>query len=577
LRPILGAALTLLAALGTTAAGAATANAASADTFSVVSAGASSGNPDQLTVVVDSPSTITGLAASLSPLPAGASAYAPTLTLSSSETDPSDATQTQTTWTASIPAGTSPNGLPLGTYSIDLTATYSDGTSSALTHAGTYGFYLTEAVTLQASNSNVAYPNIWITLSGQVTLTYPDGTADTNSADYTGSVLTFDQTAGQPEGSFGNVPVKGDGTFTVSAFWPQWTQTYVVQVESDIDAKNYIAQSSPVTLTVTTVTPTLTLTSRPTTVTDGKAAVVTGTLTYPTGTTQAPAAGQQVWISTDPGNSGGHGRSTTTDAKGDFSLRLPYVASATKLYVGTYNLDLLNAVQVPFTVDVVHPTTVKSLSVKLDQFWDLSVKGCMSFLSGDTAQSFTSTAGLELQYQVPYGRSWSAWKNLAAIPSNEKTSRCGVGGTWFTDTLYGRAPANYAHYRVIYRGTKGATSYAPSASAVVLTWRYADRITNYKVSEKTVSGKHVLTFTGVLQYYANGKWNDYSGQDLELNVEYKNKWYYWTKMIKTGSTGQFSYKLDAPWTATWNMEFLGNNSSPVGHLAYETPNVTIKV
>jgi hypothetical protein len=79
-----------------------------------------------------------------------------------------------------------------------LAATYSDGTSSSLTNTGTYGLYLTEAVTLKASNSNVAYPNIWITLSGQVTLTYPDGTADTNPADYTGSALTFDETAGKP-------------------------------------------------------------------------------------------------------------------------------------------------------------------------------------------------------------------------------------------------------------------------------------------------------------------------------------------------------------------------------------------
>ncbi len=577
MRPILGAALTLLAALGTTAAGAATAIAATADTFSVVSAGASSGNPDQLTVVVDSPSTITGLAASLSPRPTAGNAYSPTLTLSSSATDPSDATQTQTTWTASIPAGTSPNGLPLGTYSIGLTATYSGGTSSSLTNAGTYGFHLTEAVTLKASNTNVTYPNIWVTLSGQVTLTYPDGTADTSPADYTGSTLGFDQTAGQPEGLLGDAPVNGNGTFTASAFWPQWTQTWVAQVQSLVD-ENYSAQSNPVTLTVTSVTPTLTLTSKPTTVTYGKAAVVTGTLTYPTGTTQAPVAGEPVWISTDPGNTRGHGRSTNTNAKGDFSLSLPDVASAAaKLYVGTYNLDGLNAAKVPFTVDVVHPTTVESLSVKLDQYWDLSVKGCVAFISGDTGQSFSSTSGLELQYQVPFGKSWSAWKNLAAIPSNEKTSRCGVGGTWFTDALHGKAPANYAHYRVIYKGTKGATSYASSASAAVLTWRYADRITNYKVSEKTVSGKHVLTFTGVLQYYANGKWNDYSGQDLELNVEYKNKWYYWTKTIKTGSKGQFSYKLDAPWTATWNVEFMGNNSSPVGHLAYETPNAIIKV
>ena len=121
--------------------------------------------------------------------------------------------------------------------------------------------------------------------------------------------------------------VNGDGTFTASAFWPQWTQTWVAQVQSLVD-ENYSAQSNPVTLTVTNVTPTLTLTSKPTTVTYGKAAVVTGTLTYPTGTTQAPVAGEPVWISTVPGNTGGHGRSVNTNAKGDFSLSLPYVASA---------------------------------------------------------------------------------------------------------------------------------------------------------------------------------------------------------------------------------------------------------
>ena len=83
-----------------------------------------------------------------------------------------------------------------------MTATYSGGTSSSLTNAGTYGFHLTEAVTLKASKTNVIYPNIWVTLSGQVTLTYPDGTTDTNPADYTGSALGFDQTA-QPEGMIG--------------------------------------------------------------------------------------------------------------------------------------------------------------------------------------------------------------------------------------------------------------------------------------------------------------------------------------------------------------------------------------
>ena len=182
--------------------------------------------------------------------------------------------------------------------------------------------------------------------------------------------------------------------------------------------------SNVVTLNVTTTTPTLTITSKPATVTFGKAATVTGRLTYPSGTTQAPVAGQLVWGSTSTNGTGN--TYATTDANGDFTLTMPKVASASAtVYVGTYAQNLLNATQDTFKLaTVIHPTQIESPSVKLDQYWDLSVKGCLSFPSGDTTQSFTSTAGLELQYQVPDGKSWSAWKNLAAIPSNEKAAHC---------------------------------------------------------------------------------------------------------------------------------------------------------
>jgi hypothetical protein len=575
LRAAIGTGLITLAALGATAAGATTANAATPDAFTVVSAGASASNADQLTVVVDSPSTISDLAASLgSGTPGG---YDAMLTQTASEADPSDSTQTQTTWTADIPAGTSLDSLGASRYAITLTATYSDGSSSTLPDAGWYGFYPTASVTLSASSTDLDYPNTSTTISGQLTLTYPDGTADANAADYTSAGITFVETSGANEGSFGNVPVSGTGAFSTSAFDPQWTQSYEVDVYGLAGDRNYFGVSNVVTLNVTTTTPTLTITSEPATVTFGKAATVTGRLTYPSGTTQAPAAGQLVWGNTSTNGIGN--TYATTDANGDFTLAMPKVASAsTTVYVGTYAQNLLDATQDTFKLaDVIHPTQIGSLSVKLDQYWDLSVKGCLSFLSGDTTQSFTSTAGLELQYQVPDGKSWSAWKNLAAIPSNEKATHCGTGGTWFTDTLNDRAPSNYANYRVVYKGTTGATSYASSASAAVLAWRYADRIASYRVSSKTVRGKHVLTFTGVLQYFANGKWNDYSGQDLELNLDYKNVWYYWTKSIRTNSKGQFSYTLDAPGTATWNVEFLGNNSNTVGHLACVTQDTVIKV
>jgi hypothetical protein len=109
----LGATLAVIGALGAVAAGSHAANATIADdTFTVVSALTSVGNSDQLTVVVDSPSTLTGLSAGF--VNGGVDAYDQTLTAGPAGTDPSDPTQTQSSWTASIPAGVS--GLPLGSY-----------------------------------------------------------------------------------------------------------------------------------------------------------------------------------------------------------------------------------------------------------------------------------------------------------------------------------------------------------------------------------------------------------------------------------------------------------------------------
>ena len=124
MRAGLGATLAVLSALGAVAAGSHAANAATPDTFTVVSAGATAGNPDQLTVVVDSPSTLLSL---MAPLSAGSSStpFPQDLTLGSTEADPSDSSQSQTTWTANISAS-SVSGLPLGSYTVSLTGTFAD-------------------------------------------------------------------------------------------------------------------------------------------------------------------------------------------------------------------------------------------------------------------------------------------------------------------------------------------------------------------------------------------------------------------------------------------------------------------
>jgi hypothetical protein len=154
-----------------------------ADTFSVVSAGASAPNPDQLIVTVDSPSAFVGLTAQF--VLDGTDPYNQTMTVQSSETDPNDANQTQTTWTATIPAGRS--GLPLGSYTVDLQGAFTDSSTTYTAYnAAGFTFDATSSVTLAAANANLNYPNTAAGLSGTVTLTNPDGTPDTDYAPSTG-------------------------------------------------------------------------------------------------------------------------------------------------------------------------------------------------------------------------------------------------------------------------------------------------------------------------------------------------------------------------------------------------------
>jgi hypothetical protein len=565
LRASVGTALALLGALGATAAGTLTANASpaaepAADTFSVVSAAASASNPDQLTVVVDSPSTVADLTAKFL-TSAASDAYDQALAQQSSVTDPADSTQTQTTWTANIPAGAS--GLALGSYTINLDGTFADSTSSTLATGAPFSFDATSAVTLAATRTNLTYPNTATGLSGTVTLTNPDGTADT---DYTGLTLSIVR-AGQ---DLEYLSVAGDGTFTDPNYAPPASQSIVAEVTGNgIESSQSMP---PVDLTVTATTPTLKLKVNPVTETYGRSVTVTGTLTYPSGATAEPVSGQGIWISGQEWDLSGPLATGKTGADGSFSIAVPAQQTGTTLYAGTTANSGLAAVETPVRVNVVNPTVISGFKVSLNQYWTLSVSGCLAFGSGNTAQRFYNTSGLTVQYA---SSTVGPWKKLFAINGNEPVTSCGTGGIRFTGSHV--APLNYADYRVVYAGTTGAASYAATSSNAVLTWRYIDRITGFKVSPTTVNAGGKLTVKGTLQYYYYG-WRNYSGQLIWINLRPKgsSRWY-WMVKVKTNSKGQFSATFQDPVNATWEAQFDGNNSNGVGHLSYGSPEVYVRL
>ena len=460
LRASLGAALAVLGAVGAIAAGSHAANAsaadAPADTFTVVSAAASSANPNQLTVVLDSPSTVTGLTASF--MDDGISEYTQGLTPGSTAPDPADATQTETTWSANIPEGAA--GLSFGSYSIDLVGTFAD--------AGTY-------------------------------------------------------------------------------------------TQADAGAFN---------------SPTLSLKVNPVTETYGKAATVTGTLRYASGSASAPVAGGQVWVAATQSSAAALATATTT-ASGAFSIKLPERAAGGTLYVGSASpaspADPPSAV-VPLALKVVHPTVISSFKASLNENWGLSVSGCLGFPAADKTERIAHTAGLTVQYASPGG----SWKKLGVINGNESDQVCGTGGIKFSGSF--GAKENYADYRVVYAGTTGATSYAATTGGAVLAWRYADRITGFKVSPTTVNAGGKLTIKGTLQYYYSG-WHNYGGQTIVvyLHPQGSNPTWYWLVKVKTNSKGQFSTTFKDPVSATWQVVFAGNNSKGVGHLSTVSPEVYVRL
>jgi len=189
----------------------------------------------------------------------------------------------------------------------------------------------------------------------------------------------------------------------------------------------------------------------------------------------------------------------TTGSDGRFSITLPAQQVGTTLYVGSASQANLNAVETPLQLNVVnHPTVISGFKVSLDQYWDLSVSGCLE--SGNTAQGIYHTSGLTVQYASSTN---GPWKKLGSINGNEPDSTCGTGGIKFTGSFI--APENYAYYRVVYAGTCGIpTSYASTTSPSILTWRYYDRITGLKVSPTVVNAGGKLTIAGTLQYYYSG-------------------------------------------------------------------------
>jgi hypothetical protein len=568
-RAVLGAGIAILGALGVFGAGTLPAHAADAtapDTFTVVSA---SLQDNMLVVVTDTAagSTLSGLTSDFQTYSGtswDSTGYQPSMTKTAGGTTVEPDGSTQDTWDLIIPysPASSSSGLAVAAgYGISLIPAWADaGVANSVFDQGPFNFTAYSYISLATpSNTSFTYGTAPVTLSGTVTITAPGFANDT--VDLARGTVSIVDGANDviSVGGQTSFPVSSTGTFSIPGFTPRASRSYYADYSPWNPAVS-ADSSGGVGFTVTSVGSSVALTVNPVTETYPKTGTVTGTLENGS----APLADQPVWVSASPADTTTLA-SGTTSSTGAFSIGIPAEANGVTLYVGSAASPFVNAATpVALGLNVVHPTAIDSLTVSLNQYWGLSVKGCLTLSTSpaDRSESFTSTAGLELQYLNP-GASKPAWKNLQVINAKEALSPCGAGGTWFTTKA--NAPLNVADYRVVYAGTTGATRFASATSSSVRAWRYADRILNARM---TKSGKK-LTFSGTLQYYYSG-WHNYGGQKIYVDLEPKGSstWYYIATPV-TSSSGSYRVTVTDPVSAHWQVVFEGNNNG-AGHLATGT-------
>jgi hypothetical protein len=301
----------------------------------------------------------------------------------------------------------------------------------------------------------------------------------------------------------------------------------------------------------------------------GTTVTVSGTVTGYASGGDAPLSGQAVQVYA----TGGLLAATTqTSAKGTFAAVLPREASSLSWTVQTGGGPYTTATDtLPMTVDL--PTVITGFKATLNPFWQVSYQGCLGLAPG-TPGYVPSLSGLTIQYAAS---TRGPWHTLGKVPTGQRSYVCGDDGRTFTGVL--PALLASAYYRAVYAGSahgSGAQSagYLSSASGTVRSWRYTDRITDFKVTPHTVRQGGKLTISGKLQYHPVRTWLNLTRRTVLIILRPAgSKTWYWILQATTNSKGDFTVTFADPLSATWAAEYLGGKNL----LAAMSPTVSVPV
>ena len=454
---------------------------------------------------------------------------------------------TITTWTVATPITVSQ--LPLGTYTVGVSASDTGGDTASVSDAGTLAYLIQPTITLTASPSTISLGQT-ITFSGTVTGLYPDG-SEQPVADQPVSVVSSDDATTGSSGDF-SVSVQA-GPATVSAV-----------MEANIDTATVArGQSSPAIITIVPDPVRFTPQLSSDAVSYGTPVTLSGQLSFEIGNTWLPMTGVTINVQNSYGGedtpSEAINDNAETDTSGDFTVSLP--ATGPELYQAS---DGVNETWFagPYTVDlplsVVLPDGFSQFTASLTPAGDVNLSACFGIDTPAGAKYINPIVFIpdvpDVQFQ--YANSPAGpWKTLISTPPGTFAS-C-IAGNAEAVRGGGKAPGTSEYYRV---QTGGSVNFAAATSSAVKASIDPTRFESFTAAPSRPKAGRPVTVAGQLQQRASG-WKSLARQKVQIIFRAKGS-KTWTvlRTLTTRGNGRFSASVRLRRNGLLSARYLGDKT-----------------
>jgi hypothetical protein len=438
--------------------------------------------------------------------------------------------------------------LPFDIYTISVVAQDS-GDGSATNFSTTLDWLIQPTITLSASPPSFSYGNPSVTFSGALSMVYPDGTVDT--ADVTGQQLYLeDQYSLQP------VTTGAGGEYSITLNPPDDDADYYVKI---YETPTIAPASSPQVYMAATVDPVeVTANVSATQLDYGQNLTISGVAEYNPGSGFVPLPDSTVEVYGGPYyDETGTTATATTNAEGQYVATFAddgpgsfYVyAGAVPGETGFAAEVLAQASAVTANVNVALPVKITALRGSLSQFGILTLTGCLTAGNSDIPPALP----LQVQYAAGPSGPWHALRTVHGLGDNT----CGSAPVYGLPFDYKMPVAvAAAYYRLSYPGSK---DYLPAVSGAVFEAKILTKITNFRISPRSVARNGLVTVSGRLWKDVKG-WHPLAKQHVWILFYYKGTWYYFPDKPLTNSAGRFSGRFRVPVTAPWIAEYMGSKA-----------------